>query len=121
LIKALIDKGVDVKIKDVCGRTPLHTAANWDDLETVKLLLKKGALVDAKMRDGKTPFYKAICGCSKKVVEFLFDKYIEENNYTELHAKFDGSMTLLDACVERKLLPESCKQKVLEKNKSFFV
>lgn len=49
-----------VKAKDRQGSTPLHHAAGFGSLETMKLLLGHGAVLEAKNRRGSTPLHWAI-------------------------------------------------------------
>lgn len=49
-----------VNAKDLAGSTPLHHAAGFGTLETVKLLLDKGAGVNARNRRSSTPLHWAI-------------------------------------------------------------
>ena len=49
-----------VNAKDAAGSTPLHHAAGFGSLETVELLLDKGAEVNAKNRRRSTPLHWAI-------------------------------------------------------------
>lgn len=49
-----------VKAQDLAGSTPLHHAAGFGALATMKLLLDKGADVNAKNRRGSTPLFWAI-------------------------------------------------------------
>lgn len=53
------------------GSTPLSDAAFQGDLETVKLLLDRGADVNAKNRDGNTPLIVAAFMCRTEVVQYL--------------------------------------------------
>ena len=55
LTASLIQQGADVNTKDTNFRTPLHWAVHWRNaVETVEVLLKHGADVNAKTRDGWT-------------------------------------------------------------------
>src|SRR5262249_43992246 len=49
-----------VNAKDTSGSSPLHHAAGFGTLETMKLLLEKGADVNAKNRRASTPLFWAI-------------------------------------------------------------
>ena len=52
----LLQHGANVNESDFWGYTPLHEAAAKNKLEICKLLLEHGAQVDAKTREGQTPF-----------------------------------------------------------------
>lgn len=54
IAKLLLEKGVNVDLQDVDGRTPLMNTK--DNIEIVKLLLKYGANVDIKDKDGRTAY-----------------------------------------------------------------
>ncbi len=53
-IGLLLDKGADVNAADAIGVTPLIAAASVDDTEVAKLLLAKGAEVNAKANVGQS-------------------------------------------------------------------
>ena len=58
-IRALIKRGANVMAKDASGNTLLHSAAeNWA-VECMKVLLTNGADVNARNKEGKTPFMVA--------------------------------------------------------------
>lgn len=50
----LISRGADVNLADNGGNTPLMTAAMWVSLPSVRLLLDRGARVNAQAADGVT-------------------------------------------------------------------
>jgi ankyrin repeat protein len=54
VVRLLLDKGADVNVADTAGITPLIAAANVDDLAVVKLLLAKGAAVNATAAVGQS-------------------------------------------------------------------
>ena len=56
-VKNLINSGVSVNQIDIFffNWTPLHHAAYWGEISVVKLLIDKGANVDAKAKQGSTP------------------------------------------------------------------
>lgn len=53
-IEEILASGVDVNFRDIDGRTALHVAACQGFADVVKLLLDKGAQVDAEDRWGST-------------------------------------------------------------------
>ena len=53
-VRALMKQGVDVNARTADGTTALHWAAHWDDFESVALLLKAGARIDATDDHGVT-------------------------------------------------------------------
>ncbi len=60
-VVALLDEGADPNCV-LHGSTALHEATDsvWRSSKIVGLLLEKGAVIDAKDRDGHTPLYHAI-------------------------------------------------------------
>ena len=59
VVRALVERGVDVTAPAGDGATALHWAAYADDLETAELLLRAGASVDATNDLGVTPLWVA--------------------------------------------------------------
>ena len=57
--RALLKQRADVNAADAEGMTALHWAAHWNDLETVKLLLRAGAKAKVANRYGVTPLHEA--------------------------------------------------------------
>lgn len=87
LAKFLLEHGADPNIADNEGYTPLHGAVNGADtdeeIEIVKLLLEKGANIDAQTKDsrsrrpnfnGATPLHYAVIHGDAKVTKLLLDK-----------------------------------------------
>lgn len=55
-------------------RSPLHKAAEKGKLEACKLLVEKGASVDARDKDGLTPLHDACTLGKVEVVEYLISQ-----------------------------------------------
>ncbi|WP_406832882.1 MULTISPECIES: RHS repeat-associated core domain-containing protein [unclassified Wolbachia] len=71
VVKYLVDKGADVKVKDNYGETSLHSSSG--KLDVVKYLVDKGADVNAKDNNGKTPL--ALVGSWKtELIQYLESK-----------------------------------------------
>jgi uncharacterized protein len=58
-VKNLIDKGVDMNVKDANGQTPLMIATYKNDVETAKVLIAAGADVNIRDDMKNTPFLYA--------------------------------------------------------------
>lgn len=71
LIVYLLEKGADPNVRNVHGSTALHFAAEKGCLETVKVLIKHGAQLEAVNGEGLTPLQQACCGCHDEVVDYL--------------------------------------------------
>jgi ankyrin repeat protein len=102
-VKAWLKDSPDlVSSKNTGSETPLHLAAQSNE-NMVKLLLSKGAEVDAKDDDGMTPLHMAAWKGEKAVVALLLSHGAEVNagnkhGTTPLHyaADFDGYKDLAD-------------------------
>src|SRR5262245_21020228 len=58
-VRAQLDAGVDVNVRDADDNTPLHLAAIYAGPECVELLIKQGADVNAANKLGATPLHRA--------------------------------------------------------------
>eukprot|EP01094_Clydonella_sp_ATCC50884_P016656 TRINITY_DN2770_c0_g1_i2.p2 TRINITY_DN2770_c0_g1~~TRINITY_DN2770_c0_g1_i2.p2 ORF type:complete len:142 (+),score=43.01 TRINITY_DN2770_c0_g1_i2:222-647(+) len=53
-------KSLDVSPKDALGNTPLHYSAQGGHLDTLKMLLERGADTNVQSFTGETPLHKAV-------------------------------------------------------------
>jgi hypothetical protein len=66
MVNLLLDKGADINERYTTGQsydssdTPLHEASDKGNVSTVRILLERGAEVDAKNSDGTTPLYAVV-------------------------------------------------------------
>lgn len=59
-LKTLLEWGADTGVHEpISGYTPLHTAVHMESPIAVEMLLRKGALVDARTLKGETPLHVA--------------------------------------------------------------
>lgn len=74
LAEILLDHGVDVNGKDQYsdGFTALTTAARDDRIETIRLLLKRGAAIDSRDKDGMTALMWVVT--HPETAKFLVDQ-----------------------------------------------
>ena len=78
-VRSLLTQRVDVNAPDVEGMTALHWAAHWDDLDTVKLLLRAGAKAKVANRYGVTPLHEAATLGSAPMIETLLKAGADPN------------------------------------------
>jgi ankyrin repeat protein len=80
-IKFFASQGADVNAKDDnWGETPLHIVAEKGDIELAKLLISKGADVNAGTITGTTPLYYATRKGNIEIVKFLVSKGANVND-----------------------------------------
>ncbi len=71
LIDYLISKEVPTNRTDIFGFTPLHTAALYGNTQVVQLLIEKGLDINARTRDGKTPYNLALERKKDETADYL--------------------------------------------------
>jgi ankyrin repeat protein len=59
-IKLLLEAGVDINASDTRGQTALHGAAFWGYDDVVQFLVDRGARLDVKDKQGRTPLDSAM-------------------------------------------------------------
>ncbi len=59
-VRALIEAGANVNVRDKNGETPLHVAAKEFRLAAAAMLIAYGAKVDAQDNQGNTPLFRAV-------------------------------------------------------------
>lgn len=79
LVRALLDRGIDVDAKGVDGTTALHRAVNADHLAIADLLLRGGADATAGDRYGVTPLYLASLNGNGAMIQRLLDAGADPN------------------------------------------
>lgn len=82
-VKALIDKGANINIRDEHGGTLLHLAAYHGDSEVIDVLLTRGAVIDAQDNNENTPLHIAVAQKQIDAVKMLLEHKarIDVENY----------------------------------------
>lgn len=60
-----------IEEKTSCGNTPLYWAAEYNNVEGARILLRHGANVNTKCEYGKTPMARAIFYNHTEMIEYL--------------------------------------------------
>ena len=78
-VRALVDAGVDVNVRQPDGATALHWAVHWNDLQTARLLIDAGAGLDTANAHGVTALSLAAVNASAGMVTLLLDAGSDPN------------------------------------------
>jgi ankyrin repeat protein len=86
-LRRLIKAGADVTPKDAVGRTALHFAVEWKNIETCKLIIEKCAksnkdrreFITAKSESGGTALHDAAFNGSTEICALLIKEYAKAN------------------------------------------
>ncbi len=79
-VTAVLDRGASARgARNSWSDLPLHTAAEWGHVDIVKLLVERGADVNARSPWGTTPLFQAAREGHIDVMEFLLDNGAEVN------------------------------------------
>ena len=86
----LVDYGARIEVQDPQGRTPLHFAANRDNVGALQALVRRGADIEAQDNRGRTPLHQAAELSRPAAVQILLDAGAEVNavsakGWTPLH------------------------------------
>lgn len=77
ILELLLEKGAQVNVSttsaDLEGATPLHIAAEFGQLKWVRLLIQRGANVNALMLNGSAPIVQACKEGQAEIVKALLD------------------------------------------------
>ena len=73
VVRALVEQGADVTVRQGDGATALHWAAYWNEVELADVLIGAGADVNAANDLGVTPLWAAAENRSAVMVERLLD------------------------------------------------
>lgn len=75
----LLEKGLEVNVKNRLGYTPLHSAAAFGRIETAAILVANGADLNARNHDGWTPLHLAAGLGQKEMTAWLMDHGADPN------------------------------------------
>jgi ankyrin repeat protein len=73
LLRSLVEAGGKVDIKDIRGRTPLHTATALSHVDIAEELLCCGANVNCKDTNGETPLHIALHSKQQNLIRLLLE------------------------------------------------
>lgn len=94
-IKMLLDRGVDIEVKDSYGRTSLQRAFDYDKLDIAELLIKNGADIEAKNGEGNTVLHQAASLRKSDAIKLLVKMK------ADLNAKNENGDTALELALNK--------------------
>jgi ankyrin repeat protein len=99
-VKALLEYGADVSAADKNGNTAMHMAAQCGGFEVVDILRRKGADLNMRNQESKTPLELARSRGKDRVVSL-----IEAAEGTNIHGDGKHGLTALQRAVSQSLEP----------------
>ena len=78
-VRAALARKADVNVAQIDGSTALHWAVERDDLEMADLLIRAGARVAARTREGVTPLQLAATNGSAPMIDRLLKAGADPN------------------------------------------
>lgn len=78
-LRAILDAGADVNLRNRQGNTALHVAAEGRNTQVVELLLKAGAAVNAEDKWKQTPLHIAAWQSTTDIIAILLDAGADTN------------------------------------------
>jgi uncharacterized protein len=101
VVRFLIQSRADVGLTDETSYTPLHFAAQRQNVAIARELVQSGAPIDAKDGDGNTPLARAVfnSGGRREMIDFLLCNGADrdaENNYGVSPLKLANSISNYD-------------------------
>lgn len=104
----MLDRGGDIEAKDPgAGASPLHFAVMKGGMPIIDLLVRRGADVNSRTRNGTTPLHTAVLYSRLEVAEFLAGKG------ADLNAKSVSGATPLALAVAAKNEPIAARLREL--------
>jgi pectate lyase len=97
-VRAFLENGIDINVKDNQGNTPLHLAAQGGHREVVEFLLSKDSDVNTRRTGypaGDTPLHTAVRAGNIDIVELLL------RNGADTDVKNESGQTPLDIALSR--------------------
>ena len=84
VLNKMLDLGSDPNIRDSNGWTALHYACQLGDLESVKILKEKGAMIDSYSNNKRIPLHLASLKGYADIVQFLLESGSDQDFQDEL-------------------------------------
>ncbi|XP_006820224.1 ankyrin repeat domain-containing protein 61-like [Saccoglossus kowalevskii] len=126
-VSILMEHDVDVNAQDDAGQTPLHIAAKRRDYSVIRYLIKYGADLGIRTRQGRTPFYEFLDGLNLKLTSNAVDVHMALILFLQDTARpgpFTDSEGVTPSCFAEDAIVSEFQQKVidilLESEKSTF-
>jgi ankyrin repeat protein len=106
-VRALVENGTDVNLKNRSNKTPLFFAARNGNLELVKYLIENHANVNVIDKDGEKPIFYAVQSGNLEVVKYLVENraHVKAKNNKDItplfYAAKDGYLEIIKYLVEK--------------------
>ena len=97
ILKLLIDEGADLNATMMAGITPLHLAASYGSLESVKLLVENGARIDTVDDLGQSATDRAEMNNDIKIRQFIeqYESSVNDDKESNRDTLSDSSELLM--------------------------